>query len=87
MLGPMNTDHEMLGNVVVQSFTPTNPDPFGPDRLALIRPQACGLGGDTVSLGTEAGGLTMYSVMRKRGGGNAATNSAATAIPSATATP
>jgi hypothetical protein len=52
-------------------------DPFSPEYVAILRPRACGLGGDAVSLmmsaqtsggamGIGGGTGTAYVVMRKR---------------------
>jgi hypothetical protein len=84
LLGPMNTDYDLLGNLAVRSSTATNPDPFNPERLALIRPKACSLGGDSVALAQEAGGLTLYAVMRKKGGGGATPTPSESSSPAAT---
>jgi hypothetical protein len=65
-LGP-TSEWERVGDLTVTTDSRTdNADPYGAERLAALRPKACSLGGEALTLWSEMPGLTGYSVLVKK---------------------
>jgi hypothetical protein len=67
-MSPMGGTYEILGHVTVSNFSGT--DPMSPENRALIRPRACAMGGEGVTIMLQAtnraGSTTNFTVVRKR---------------------
>jgi hypothetical protein len=73
-LGP-DSDYTQVGNLIVYDGYKV-PDPFAPEILNKLRPRACRMGGQQITLSMSStggsGGSVSYMVLRKKSSGDGA---------------